>query len=431
VPDRSDVAGRLTPALALLLPALLLSRLPESLDGMDGVGFALALFDYDPGIEQPHPPGYPLYVFLARGLAALGAGEVTALALPGILLSPLLVLAAARVARAAGVAAGGQLALALWLALHPLLLSEGPRPLPDLFGAALAWGSLAAALERHFLVSGGLLGLALGARPDLAPFAALLAALGRGERARWATGAALGALAWFAPLAAAAPPDWLERARAFGAGHFSVWGSSALAGAGEPREWLGALALAGTGPAGWALALLGAQRARWPRALALATGAYTLWILLGQNLAHARHWLPLAPALALLGVGGLAALPGRRARALAALALVALGLPGLLAARRARLDGAALVARAVTACGSCDAVYAGASARLFEHYAPPGFPAYRRASLAAIRLDLEAWDLESASLLATDEIAGVAQRGARVAAVGPVGLYRLDAAALR
>lgn len=431
MPDRDDVARRLIPALALLLPALLAWRLPASLDGMDGVGFALALAEYDPGLEQPHPPGYPLYVCIARGLAALGASEVGALALPGILLSPLLVLAVARAARAAGLPPRVRLGAALWLALHPLLLIEGPRPQPDLLGAALAWCALALALGRHFLVSGGVYGLALGVRPDLAPFAALLAALGRGERTRWAGGAVLGALLWLAPLAASSPPDWLARARAFAAGHFSVWGSSALAGAGAPADWLGALLLAGSGPAGWALALLGARRARWPRALLLASGAYALWILLGQNLGNARHWLPLAPALALLGAGGLAALPRARNRALAALAIALLVLPGLRAAGRARLDGAALVARAIEACGGCDAVYAGASARLFERYAPPGFPCYRRNSLAAIRLDLEAWDLERPRVLATDEIAGVAQRGRLAAGAGPIGLYRIDAAALR
>jgi hypothetical protein len=431
VPDRGDLARRLIPWVALALPTLLWARLPASLDGMDGVDFALALADFDPGLEQPHPPGYPLYVFLCRALAAAGSDEVAALALPGILAAPLLVLALARAARAAGLGPGAQLGAALWLALHPLLLVEGPRPLPDLLGAALVWASLALALECHFLVSGGVLGLALGVRPDLAPWAVLLLALGRGARGRWAAGAALGTLAWLVPLAAAAPADWLERATAFAQGHFSVWGSSALAGAGEPAELLRAFALAGCGPAGWALALIGMRRAHWPRTLALGCGAYALWIALGQNLAHARHWLPLAPALVLLGAQGLSALSRPRVRALAVSALIALALPGLRAASRARLDGAALVARAVDACSGCDAVYAGASARLFARYAPPGFPAYRRSSLAAIRLDLDAWDLERAQLLATDEIAGVAERGVRVAAVGPVGLYRIEPAALR
>jgi hypothetical protein len=429
--DRGGVARRLIPCAALLLPALLLARLPASLDGLDGVAFALALSDYDPGLEQPHPPGYPLYIFLCRSLAALGLGEVAALALPGILAAPALVLAAARCARVSGLAPGAQLCAVVCLALHPLLLVEGPRPGPDLLGTAAAWSALALALERHFLMSGAVLGLALGVRADLAPFAALCAALGSGPRARFAAGLGAGILLWLAPLAAVAPPDWLERAAGFAHGHFAVWGSSALAGAGDPAELLRALSLAGAGPAGWLLAGLGTRRARWQRPLVLASASYALWIALGQNLAHARHWLPLAPALALLAASGIAALARPSLRALAAAALLALALPDLRGARRSALDGAELVARAVEACSGCDAVYAGASARLFERYAPPGFPAYRRASLAAIRLDLEAWGLDRARLVATDEIDGVAGRGALLARVGPIGLYQIEPAALR
>jgi len=398
---------------------------------MDGVGFARALSEYDPGLEQPHPPGYPLYIFLCRGLFALGASEVAALALPGILASPLLGLAVLRAARAAGLGRDAQLGAALCTALHPLLLAVGARPAPDLLGSAAAWGALALLLARRFSVSGMALGLALGVRPDLAPFAALFAVLGRGERARWAAGLALGIASWLAPLAAAAPPDWIERSAAFARGHFGLWGSSALSGAGDPGEALRALALAGGGIAGWAFALGGARRIAWPRALLVPLLAYALWVALGQNLAHARHWLPLTPALALATASGISGLVQPRARALAAILLCAFAVPALRDARRARLDGAALVARVVAACGACDAVYVGASARLFEHYAPAGFPAFRRDSLAGIRLDLEAWGLEGASLLATDEIAGVAQRGTQLAVVGPVGLYRIEPAALR
>jgi hypothetical protein len=430
--DRSQRAHSLSLACAaLVLPALLASQLPLSLDGMDSVGFALALREYDPGLEQPHPPGYPVYILVCRALAALGLGEVAALALPGIAAAPVLVWAAARTARHAGLAPRAQVVAALWTAVHPLLLAEGARPAPDLLGAASAWGALGLALERRFSVSGSVLGLALGVRPDLAPFALLGAALQRGERARFAAGLVAGTLAWLAPMIASAPPDWLARGAAFARGHFSVWGSSALAGAGDPAAALRGLALLASGPVGAALACLGARHAGIPRALALAAGGYALWVALGQNLAHARHWLPLAPSLAVLGSAGIASLPRRRTRVAAGALGLALALPFLIHARRARLDGAELVARAVEACGACDAVYAGASARLFERYAPPGFPAYRRSSLAAIRLDLEAWGLERARLVATDEIEGAALRGVPVARVGPIGLYRIDAAALR
>ena len=71
------------------------------------------------------------------------------------------------------------------------------------------------------------------------------------------------------------------------------------------------------------------------------------------------------------------------------------------------------------------------SARLFARYAPPGFPAFRRSDLTAIRRDLDAWGFEDPSVIATDEIEGVAETGIRLGSVGPIGLYRIDPAALR
>jgi hypothetical protein len=275
------------------------------------------------------------------------------------------------------------------------------------------------------------LGLALGVRADLAPFAALALGLGRRDGVRFALGLAAGGAAWAIPFAASAPPAWAHAFLGFARGHFSVWGSSALAGAGEPAEWLRALGLAAGGPAVAVLASIGVRSARWPRAGVLGCAAYALWVALGQNLAHARHWLPLAPALALLATAGVASLTPPRRRVLATGLAALLALPVALAQRRARLDGEALVARALEACAGCDAVYAGASARLFARYAPPGFPAFRRSDLAAIRRDLDAWGLEGPSVIATDEIEGVAERGIRLGSVGPIGLYRIDPAALR
>ena len=78
MPERSAVAARLSAAGgvawagALLLPALLALRLPAALDGQDGVNFALGLRDFDPLLEQPHFPGYPVYIALCRLFAQAG-----------------------------------------------------------------------------------------------------------------------------------------------------------------------------------------------------------------------------------------------------------------------------------------------------------------------------------------------------------------------
>lgn len=67
--------------LALLLAGLTtLSRVPfraRLLPSWDAIQFALALREYDVVKHQPHPPGYILYVVLARGLDAL-LGDPTA-----------------------------------------------------------------------------------------------------------------------------------------------------------------------------------------------------------------------------------------------------------------------------------------------------------------------------------------------------------------
>ena len=54
--------------------AVLLSRvlfLPPTLEDIDSVNFALALERFDPRLHQPHPPGYPVFMLLAKGVLSL------------------------------------------------------------------------------------------------------------------------------------------------------------------------------------------------------------------------------------------------------------------------------------------------------------------------------------------------------------------------
>src|SRR5437773_9920705 len=52
----------------LILALLLLTRLPAMGEyfTIDNVNLALSLEKFDPRIHQPHPPGYPFFVFFAR-----------------------------------------------------------------------------------------------------------------------------------------------------------------------------------------------------------------------------------------------------------------------------------------------------------------------------------------------------------------------------
>jgi hypothetical protein len=57
--------------LAAAFFAAHLPWLPHALEDLDSVNFALAIGDFDPVAHQPHPPGYPLFVGVAKLSTAL------------------------------------------------------------------------------------------------------------------------------------------------------------------------------------------------------------------------------------------------------------------------------------------------------------------------------------------------------------------------
>ena len=417
-----------------LLVGALAARLPVSLDGQDSVNFALALVEFDPRVEQPHFPGYPLYVALCRALRGLGLSEPLALALPGVLAAAALAPCTALVARRLGLPPTARALAVLLLVTHPLLLAEGPRPMPDLLGTCALWGTFALVLAERPFAAGLLFAALLGIRVDLAPCAVGLVAVAPGARSRLVRGLVCGIAVWLPLALVAYPPGSLPALVEFGIGHFTIWGSSALAGAGDTGAALWNLHALGPGVAALGLGLVGLRRAprEARRALALALAPYLVWLSVGQNLANARHLLPLVPACALLAGHGLASLATTAQRTAGALALALLALPAFHPLLEPPLDGRAAVLRAVRECGDCLAVYAGPEERLFEHYAPAGFPAYRRASIASIRRDLQAWQIGRAQVLVTSGVSGAASYGPAVAHLGRgLELYRIETAALR
>ena len=62
---------RLAAILAVAVLAFHLPYLPASLEDLDSINFALGLRDFDVAQHQPHPPGYPLFIFLAKAVNAL------------------------------------------------------------------------------------------------------------------------------------------------------------------------------------------------------------------------------------------------------------------------------------------------------------------------------------------------------------------------
>jgi hypothetical protein len=111
--SHSELLWRLGPWL--LVAAVFFTRLPfmtEWLYAFDSANYALAVRDYyNVAHHRPHPPGYPLYVALARVIDLAVHNANRSLVLEGILLSALAVvgvtgLARALYGRAAGLLAG-------------------------------------------------------------------------------------------------------------------------------------------------------------------------------------------------------------------------------------------------------------------------------------------------------------------------------------
>ena len=56
-------------AVAALFVCAHLAWLPRHLEDIDSINFALGLRHYDVAAHQPHPPGYPVFIALARAVA--------------------------------------------------------------------------------------------------------------------------------------------------------------------------------------------------------------------------------------------------------------------------------------------------------------------------------------------------------------------------
>src|SRR5829696_7652044 len=84
---------------SVLFLVLHLPYLPASLEDLDSINFALGIRQFDVARHQPHPPGYPVYIAVAKMVRAVTPSEVTTLALISVAGGALGVLAIAALFR--------------------------------------------------------------------------------------------------------------------------------------------------------------------------------------------------------------------------------------------------------------------------------------------------------------------------------------------
>jgi hypothetical protein len=119
-------------AVAALL-ALRLPFLPPTLDDIDSLNFDLGVHDYDPVRHQPHPPGFPVYIVLARLIHPAFDSHAAGLAAVSALFGSLAVVPLYLLMRRLTSPPGAALVSALTL-FNPIVWFNSVRPMSDLTG---------------------------------------------------------------------------------------------------------------------------------------------------------------------------------------------------------------------------------------------------------------------------------------------------------
>jgi hypothetical protein len=131
----------------LVLLALRLPFLPATLEDIDSVNFDLGVHDYDPVHHQPHPPGYPVYIFLARLIHPWGGSHAEGLALLSAIFGALAIVPLYGLMRRLMPWREASLACVLTL-FNPIVWFNSVRPMSDVtaffFIASAQWAMLTA-----------------------------------------------------------------------------------------------------------------------------------------------------------------------------------------------------------------------------------------------------------------------------------------------
>jgi len=331
-------------ALAVVFLAAHLAFLPLSLEDVDSINFALGVADFDVAKHQPHPPGYPVFIGLAKASTSVLRSmhvprpEIRGLAIWSAICGAALAFFLFDLFRAlAGVTPGllsrvMPFCATLVVVMSPLYWFTALRPLSDMTGlaAAVAAQSLIVSVltgsgSASALLGGAFVsGIAIGVRSQTAlltlpllGLALLLPRSGLRSHNRLAAvgAAALGVLVWVLPLVVASG-GLSEYARALGSqagedfsGVVMLWTTRTKAAALDAALysflWPWGHPIAGAIVIG--VAFIGVLRTLgvMPRALGILIvgyAPYAVFHLLFQETVTVRYALPLVVPVAFLAV---------------------------------------------------------------------------------------------------------------------------------
>jgi 4-amino-4-deoxy-L-arabinose transferase-like glycosyltransferase len=151
---------------------LYLSFQSPALDDFDSISFALALDHFDISLQQPHPPGFPIYIMLGQVISSLTGDPRSALtflsAVTGsVVIGALTWIGAEMSNRRVGLLAG------LWMMALPGFWLTSEMALSDVPGIAIVllaigclWKSAKCGSSRWLISGAALTGLSLGLRPQ-------------------------------------------------------------------------------------------------------------------------------------------------------------------------------------------------------------------------------------------------------------------------
>jgi hypothetical protein len=340
--------------LALVFLALHLPYLPASLEDLDSINFALGIRQFDVAHHQPHPPGYPVFILIAKAMHAVVPAEATALGLLSVAAGSLGVLALAALFRrldGSDTPVPWSLAAISVAMTTPLYWFTAVRPLSDSSGLAAALAvqamTLAATSARGLAIAGFCAGLAAGLRSQVVwlamPLLVYRALHHGGHRGHGGSNATeqdfssastassvvasltaflAGVLLWFVPLVIVSGGPSAYWHALFDQGAEDLANIQMLWTMHRVRDVEDALYYAFVAPwAAWPVAavaltcvVLGVLRLfRHQRhaliVLAAAFGPYLVFDLLFQETFTSRYALPLVVPMAYLAVAGLRLLP--------------------------------------------------------------------------------------------------------------------------